>query len=100
MTLAAATTQPVWTPNDVIMLITVISSVFVVAIVGGIIQIINANKAARIAIIEASRQAGRSEGRMDQITTQVQGLQSQVTSVAASQTPPTQTQPTDGPKGA
>lgn len=96
----AATTQPVWTPSDVIMLVTVISSVFVVAVVGGIIQIINAQKAARIAIIEASRIQGRTEGRMEQISTQVQGLQTQVTNVAASQTPqqPTATEG-DKPKG-
>lgn len=80
------TTNPcpnLWTPGEVITLISVISSVFVGAVVAGIIKVIEANKNAKLAIIAASA----ASGKVDANTHQLNGLQQQVTQVALN-TPP------------
>jgi hypothetical protein len=82
----AQATQPcpnLWTPNEVITLITVISTVFVGAVVGGWLKVIDAQKNAKLAIIAAAKATGKAEANSDAII----GLQHQVTSVALATSP-------------
>jgi hypothetical protein len=87
MTLLSQATQPcnnLWTPGEVVTLVTVISTVFVGAIVTGVVKIIEAARNAKLAVIAAAKADGKAEANI----TALAGLQHQVTQVALSTTPP------------
>jgi hypothetical protein len=73
-----------WTPGEVAMLITTISTVFLSALTVAILKVIEAAKNARVAVIEASKATAQAQANSQQMN----GLQQQVSAVALSQTPP------------
>jgi hypothetical protein len=89
MTLAQATTQPcpnLWTPNEVLTLLGFISTVFIGAVVTAIVKVIDAQKNAKVAVIQATAAGAKADAN----TTALAGLQTQVTQVALN-TPPANT---------
>lgn len=81
-----------WTPTEVMALITLISTVFLAALGATIVQVINAAKNARLAIIAANAAAAlatENKGQTNQLSRQMDGLQTQVTAVAMQTPPPT-----------
>jgi hypothetical protein len=86
MILAQATTQPcpnLWTPNEVLTLLGFISTVFIGAVVTAIVKVIDAQKNAKVAVIQATAAGAKADAN----TTALAGLQTQVTQVALN-TPP------------
>jgi hypothetical protein len=86
MILAQATTQPcpnLWTPGEVVTLVSVISTVFVGAVAAAIVKVIEASKNSKLAVIAATA----ATAKVDNNTHQINGLQQQITQVALN-TPP------------
>jgi hypothetical protein len=86
-------TANLWTPGEVAMLITTISTVFVSALTVAILKVIEAAKNARVAVIEASKATAQAQANSQQMT----GLQQQVSAVALNQAPPVAVVPVAAP---